>query len=315
MQWSNIFIVVLLVQSLLIIDIDGNASRRRQRRQRGDTSGSLYGTNSNLGASAPAGYNYPSNTNIQGIRMNNADARDNMGNPLISSQYADNSLSSVNYYNQPRPQQNQVYGTSDQSSSNSLYPGNNFYSSGGTNQILRDTNGNPLSSGSIGSSFYSSSNTQMAYPPNTNQVLTNKDQYGTSNINTNQYGYNSNPYGGQMNNNNNNLLPNSNTYGGPMNNNNNLIPNSNGYNVQTGNNLVPNSNTYSGYMGVSNTNNRYNPNSANTWYPNKDTNTNNNNYNSYGYSNPNSIYYNNSYQLVTSSLIIFLSFLANMIVQ
>ena len=130
----------------LCLGIDGNANRRHRRRRQ--TSGSLYGTNANLGASAPAGYNYPANTNIQGIRLNNADARDLYGNPFISSSYTDGSLNSVNLYNEPRPQQQQVYGTSDQSSSSGNYYGaGSFYGSGGTNQLLRDPNGNLLPSG------------------------------------------------------------------------------------------------------------------------------------------------------------------------
>jgi len=123
------------------VGIDGNANRRRRRRQ---TSGSLYGTNANLGASAPAGYNYPADTNIQGIRLTNMDARQLYGNPVIPSNTA-NTLSSVNLYNQPRPQQQQLYGTNDQSQLNSLYSGNSFYSGG--NPLLRDPNGNLLPSG------------------------------------------------------------------------------------------------------------------------------------------------------------------------
>jgi hypothetical protein len=55
-----------------------------------------------------------------------------------------NTLNSVDFYNQPRPQQQQIYGTNDQSALNSLYSGNSFYSA---NQLLRDTNGNPISPG------------------------------------------------------------------------------------------------------------------------------------------------------------------------
>ncbi|CAF1061077.1 unnamed protein product, partial [Adineta ricciae] len=267
----------------------GNANRRRRRRRQ--TSGSLYGTNANLGASAPSGFNYPASTNIQGIRLNNPDARDLLGNPIISTN-AEGALSSVNLYNQPRPQQQQVYGTNDQSLLNTMYNGNNYYS-GGT----RGT----------------SSNTQMAYPPNSNQVLTNKDLYGTisnTNTNNNQYGYSSN------------LLPNSNTYGGAMgSSSSNLIPSSNTYTGQMGSNtnLVPNSNTYSGVMGTnsnpnswSNTNNynRYSQGGANPWYPNRDTGySNNNNYNSYGYQSGYSNYYNNSYRLDTSCLLIIFTIL------
>jgi hypothetical protein len=69
------------------------------------------------------------------------------GNPLISSAYTENKLQSVNYYDQPRPPQQQVYGNSE-SSLNSLYGGGNgLYSGGGANQLLRDTNGNILPSG------------------------------------------------------------------------------------------------------------------------------------------------------------------------
>lgn len=169
MEWTEKLLICLLLQSLLIIgmywrswleptrlsltiiisnaDIRGNANRRRRRRQ---TSGALYGTNANLGASAPAGYNYPASTNIKGIRMNYPDARDLFGNPIMqsSSSNSDNTLNSMNLYGQPRPQQQQIYGSSDQSSSNSMYNGNNFYSGGNANQGLRDSNGNLLPSGS-----------------------------------------------------------------------------------------------------------------------------------------------------------------------
>lgn len=50
-------------------------------------------------------------------------------------------------YNQPRPQQQQLYGTNDQSSLNSLYSGNSYYMGSGANQVVRDPNGNPLPSG------------------------------------------------------------------------------------------------------------------------------------------------------------------------
>jgi hypothetical protein len=197
--------------------------------------------------------------------------------------------------------------------------------------------------GSGGSSFYSSSNTQMAYPAIPNQILATKDLYGTSsNTNNNPYGYNnnqlpnSNTYGGPMGSNN-NLSPNSNSYGpsmggnsygGPMGGNNNLLPNSNSYGGSMGSNtnLVPNSNTYSGYMGTNdnknvwanpnpnnNNNYRYGQNSANSWYPNRDTNNNNNINNRY--SNPNSYPYNHSYHLTTSVFIIFLSIFAIMILH
>jgi hypothetical protein len=107
----------------------------------------LYGTNSNLGASAPAGYNHPANYNIQGTRLNNADARDLYGNPLISSAYTQNSLDSVDSNNHPRPQPQQLYGTNDQSLLNSLYSGNSFYSGNSPNQLLRDPNGNLIMGG------------------------------------------------------------------------------------------------------------------------------------------------------------------------
>jgi len=128
---------------ILCLGIDGNANRRRRRRQ---SSGSLYGTNANLGASAPAGYNYPADTNINGIRLNNPDARDLYGNPLISSAYTQDKLNSVNYYDQARPPIQQVYGNSE-SSLNSLYGGNSLYYGSGANQLLRDANGNVLPSG------------------------------------------------------------------------------------------------------------------------------------------------------------------------
>ena len=150
MEWTQTFVLLLILQLLFIpgmksrvkcprksafilfdIDTNGNANRRRRRRRQ--TSGSLYGTNANLGASAPAGFNYPANTNIQGIRLNNPDARDLLGNPIISTN-AEGALSSVNLYNQPRPQQQQVYGTNDQSLLNTMYNGNNYYS-GGTSEL------------------------------------------------------------------------------------------------------------------------------------------------------------------------------------
>ena len=105
----------------------------------------MYGTNANLGASAPAGYNRPANTNFNGIRLNNPDARDLYGNPVVSTN-TDTSLNSMNYYNQPRPQVQQIYGTDDQSLLNSLYSGNS-YSYGGTNQLIRDSNGNLIPQG------------------------------------------------------------------------------------------------------------------------------------------------------------------------
>ena len=127
------------------LGIDGNANRRHRRRRQ--TSGSLYGTNAHLGASAPAGYNYPANTNIQGTKLNNPDARDLYASPFfVSSSYTEPSLNSVNLYNQPRPAQQQVYGTGDQSSSGSYYGAGSFYGSG-TNQLLRDPNGNLLPPG------------------------------------------------------------------------------------------------------------------------------------------------------------------------
>ncbi|CAF3360825.1 unnamed protein product [Rotaria sp. Silwood1] len=276
-------------------DINGSANRRRRRLRR-QTSGSLYGTNAGLGASAPAGFNYPANTNIGGIRMNNPDARDIYGNPMGSSSITDNTLQNVNLYGLQRPQQQPpFYGTNDQSSLNSLYNGNNYYSGSGTNPLLRDQYGNPISpvKGSVGTSYYSSSNSQMPYPANPNQVLTNKDFYGTSsNTNNNQYSYNNdllpnrNNYGGPMdpnanknflpnaNNNqysyNNDLGPNSNTYGGPMdpNANKNFLPNTNNNQYSYNNDLGPNSNTYGGPM---------DPNANKNFLPN----TNNNNQYSY----------------------------------
>ena len=53
----------------------------------------------------------------------------------------------MNLYNQPRPQQQQIYGSNDQSLLNGYNSGNSFYSGSGTNQLLRDTNGNILPSG------------------------------------------------------------------------------------------------------------------------------------------------------------------------
>jgi hypothetical protein len=102
----------------------------------------LYGTNSNLGASAPSGYNYPETFSIQGTRLNNADARDLYGNPIISYQSMRGPLTSLDLNGQPKPQQNQIYGNNDQSGSNSLYGANSFYSGSNPNQLLRDPNGN-----------------------------------------------------------------------------------------------------------------------------------------------------------------------------
>jgi hypothetical protein len=63
---------------------------------------------------------------------------------------ANGPLTSVNYYDQPRPQQQQVYGPSDQLSLGNNYGGGgSFYSGSGTNQFLRDPNGNLLPSGYI----------------------------------------------------------------------------------------------------------------------------------------------------------------------
>ncbi len=189
--------------------------------------------------------------------------------------------------------------------------------------------------GSGGSSFYSSSDTQLAYPALTNQILTTKDLPGTlqnQNNNNNRYPYNnnqlanSNTYGG-LTGSNNNLPPNNNNmYSGSMGSNNNLPPNSNIYSGSMGSsgNLVPNSNSYAGYMGAgggaggnanswSNPNQyyRYNQNSANAMYPNRDTNYNTNNNNRYSNINP----FNNSYRLTTSILIIFLSIIAPIILH
>lgn len=127
------------------LGIDGNAYRRHRRRRQ--TSASLYGTNSNLGASAPAGYNYPASTNFEGTRLNYPDARDRYNNPMIISSNGEGALTSVDLNNQPRPQQQQVYGTNDQAVLNSYFSGNSFYNSGGTNQLLRDANGNLLPPG------------------------------------------------------------------------------------------------------------------------------------------------------------------------
>ena len=101
MQWSHIILIGLLLQSIFILgsynilisnrnsfqfNLDTDANVYRRRRQRRQTSGSLYGTNAYLGASAPAGFNHPASYNIKGVRLNNADARGGLnGNPLLSS--------------------------------------------------------------------------------------------------------------------------------------------------------------------------------------------------------------------------------------
>ncbi|CAF1647962.1 unnamed protein product [Rotaria magnacalcarata] len=177
------FLVIL--QLLLITDTHGSASRRRRRRRQ--TSGSLYGTNAGLGSSAPAGYNYPANTNFDGIHMNNLDARDLYQNSLFSSSVDHNPLQSVNLYGLPRQPQDQVFGTNGQSSPNALFSGSAYYP------------------GSAGGSSLFPSNTEMGYPPNPNQVLATKDFLSpTSNINNNLFA------------NNRELSPNRNTYFGSM---------------------------------------------------------------------------------------------------
>ena len=79
--------------------------------------------------------------------MNYPDARDRYSNPMIISSNGDGALTSVDLNNQPRPQQQQLYGTNDQAVLNSYYSGNSFYNNGGTNQLLRDANGNLLPPG------------------------------------------------------------------------------------------------------------------------------------------------------------------------
>ena len=98
----------------------------------------MYGINAHLGSSAPAGYNYPSNTNIEGVRLNNPDARGMHGNPMRSSSNTGNSLQSINLYDKPRPQQEQLYGISDQSALNALYSGSGLYYGTGANPFLRN---------------------------------------------------------------------------------------------------------------------------------------------------------------------------------
>lgn len=66
---------------------------------------------------------------------------------IVSSSGSDNTLTSVDLNNQPRPQQQQLYGTNDQAVLNSYYSGNSFYNPAGTNQLLRDANGNLLPPG------------------------------------------------------------------------------------------------------------------------------------------------------------------------
>jgi len=80
--------------------------------------------------------------------------------------------------------------------------------------------------GSAGSSLYPSSNSQIGYPANTNQVLTNKDVYNIPSSANNQYTINSNPYS------------NSNSYNGQMSSNNN--PNLWANNQQNSNAYNPN---------------------------------------------------------------------------
>ncbi|CAF3037754.1 unnamed protein product [Rotaria socialis] len=219
------FLVVL--QLLLITDTHSSASRRRRRRRQ--TSGSLYGTNAGLGSSAPAGFNYPANTNFDGIRMNNLDARDLYLNPLISSPVNHHPLQSVNLYGLPRQPIDQVFGTNEQSSSNALFSGSAFYP------------------GAAGGSSLFHSNTQMAYPANTNQVLTHRHfPSPTSNMNNNPFANNREP------------SANRNTYFGSM----------DGY---------PNRNSWSNTNSV----NRYNQNAANGWRANR--NNNNQNSNAYYY--------------------------------
>lgn len=68
---------------------------------------------------------------------------------MISSVYTDSSLNSVNLHDQPRLQQQQLYGTDNQKLLNNLYSGSIFYSGSGTNQLLRNPNGNILPPGDL----------------------------------------------------------------------------------------------------------------------------------------------------------------------
>jgi hypothetical protein len=112
---------------LFILGIDGNTRRRRRQ-----ASGSLYGANTNLGN--------PSNSNYYGTGLNNQGAKDLYGNPVIPSNTG-NSMNTMGLNNQQQQQQQQqqLYGTNGQSLPNR---GGNFYSAGGTNQLVRDANGN-----------------------------------------------------------------------------------------------------------------------------------------------------------------------------
>jgi hypothetical protein len=106
--------------------------------------------------------------------------------------------------------------------------------------------------------------------PNQNPMLTNKDLQ--SNTNNNQFGFNNNPY------------PNSNNYGGQM--------------PSNTNNLWANQN-------------QFQSNAGNAWGTNRDLSIPNNNNNN-AYLNKNSPYFynNNGHRMITSCLILFLSFLA-----
>jgi hypothetical protein len=66
----------------------------------------------------------------------------------MASLNPDRTLTSVNYYDMPRvdQQQQQLYGTNNPAVLNSYYNGNSFYN-GGPNQLLRDPNGNLLPPG------------------------------------------------------------------------------------------------------------------------------------------------------------------------
>ena len=140
-----------------------------------------------------------------------------------------------------------------------------------------------------GQSYFPASNSEIGYPANKNQAIPNKDMNGaSSNINNNQYGFNSN------------LFPNSNTYSGQtsMNGNKNVWP------------TVNNNNN-------NNNNNPFNSNPGVSWYQNRNfvnnnrnnnhnKNTNNNN----AYSNPSSPYfYSNGQRIMISCLALFFSFI------
>ena len=139
---------------MICLEIHSDASRRLRRRRR-QTSGSLYGTNANLGASAPAGFNHPANTNHYGTKMNYPDAKDLYGNSMLPL----NQGTGLNTFNQNNPQQGQQtnlgFGNNEPSMGNTGYGTNTFYSGSGSNTLLRDPNGNMMMRDSNGNPIQS----------------------------------------------------------------------------------------------------------------------------------------------------------------